>query len=96
MRISFLPKLWIVEAFTARQCPQVNTDFENADTLCMINFIIEILDIFAKKSAFHENGRWSNIALQNVSLLPCKIVACLGGNYKDIYAEREKNNKEIT
>ncbi|SRR6266542_975698 len=95
-----------VEAFAKRQHPEVKTDFENADTLCMINFVIDNIEIFMKKSAFHtknnenplelfkdykksvrhqmahgiasENGRWNDIALQNVSLLSCKIVKCLG------------------
>jgi len=95
-----------VEAFAKKQRPKIKADFENADTLCMINFIIENIDIFMKKSVFHtenkenpleilrdykksvrnhmahaiasENGRWTDIELQNVSLLSCKIVKCLG------------------
>jgi hypothetical protein len=92
-----------VEAFAKKQRPKIKPDFENADTLCMINFIIENIEIFTKKSAFNnenplelfkdykksvrnkmahgvagENGRWSDIELQNVSLLSCKIVKCLG------------------
>ncbi|CAG8632337.1 488_t:CDS:2 [Acaulospora colombiana] len=114
-----------VESFAARQNPKVNKDFGNADTLCILNFIIDNIEIFTTKSVFHgtnsenaieifkeykkdvrhkmahgivnENGRWSDLALQNVSLLACKVVECLNGNYEYtcIYAEREKLNAEI-
>ncbi len=98
-----------VESFAARQRPKVNKDFGNADTLCMLNFIIENIKIFTTTSVFHgtnsanaieifkeykknvrhkmahgivnENGRWSDLALQNVSFLACKVVECLSKQF---------------
>nr|CAG8639632.1 505_t:CDS:2 [Entrophospora candida] len=43
----------VVEKFMAKQHPPVSTDFSNADLLCMLNFIIENINIFLKKSVFH-------------------------------------------
>ncbi|CAG8706412.1 5506_t:CDS:2, partial [Cetraspora pellucida] len=45
--------LEVVERFVAKQRPPVSTDFNNADLLCMLNFLIENINIFLKKSVFH-------------------------------------------
>ena len=73
----------------------------------MLNFIIENINIFLKKSVFHgtykanpvelltsfkkdvrnklahgttinEKGRWSDHALEHVTILTCEVVICLG------------------
>lgn len=46
----------IVKTFSKKQCPKIKTDFENADTLIMINFITENLIIFMNKSAFYNEN----------------------------------------
>ncbi|RGB36874.1 hypothetical protein C1646_757564 [Rhizophagus diaphanus] len=45
--------------------------------------------------SMNEKGRWSDLAIQNVAHLSCQVVACIGGNYEDVYAFREKVNGEI-
>ncbi|CAG8491518.1 13216_t:CDS:2 [Dentiscutata heterogama] len=42
----------VVEGFAAKQRPPINPDFSNADTLNMLNFMIENIKIF-DKSVFH-------------------------------------------
>lgn len=42
----------VVEAFVARQHAPINKDFRDADVLCMLNFIIDHINIF-QSSAFH-------------------------------------------
>jgi hypothetical protein len=97
----------VVETFTKKRNPPISSDFRDADLLSMLNFIVEHVDIFLRKSVFHglykanpvkifkdfkENvrhkmahgismngeGRWSDLALQNVTYLSCHVVACLG------------------
>jgi hypothetical protein len=46
----------IVETFSKKQHPKVKTDFENADTLYMINFITKNVKIFMNKSAFYNEN----------------------------------------
>ncbi|CAI2188019.1 12172_t:CDS:2, partial [Funneliformis geosporum] len=50
----FVP-LDVVKSFCAKQHPPISTDFEDADLLCMINFIIENIKLFLKqrKPLFH-------------------------------------------
>ncbi|CAI2163927.1 830_t:CDS:2 [Funneliformis geosporum] len=94
-----------VEAFAKRQRPKIKPDFENADTLCMINFFIENIEIFTKK---YENplelfkdykksvrNKW-RMELQ-VKMVGGTIenfkTSC--GNYEDVYMKRKKLKKEI-
>jgi len=99
--------LEIVESFADKQRPPISKDFCNADLLCMLNFILENITIFSKKSVFHGQykanpaellidfkkkvrnklahgivvsgkGRWSDHALQHVSILACEVIICLG------------------
>jgi len=49
---SIIP-LEVVESFASKQRPPVSLDFRNADLLCMLNFLIENINIFLKKSVFH-------------------------------------------
>ncbi|KAF0519111.1 hypothetical protein F8M41_016631 [Gigaspora margarita] len=113
----------VVEGFASKQRPPINPDFSNADTLNMLNFIIENIKIF-DKSVFHgqhksapvnlfknfknnvrhkmahgilidQKGRWSDHTLQNVAILACDVVTCLGGNYKELYAIKERLDNEI-
>ncbi|CAG8838405.1 2168_t:CDS:2, partial [Gigaspora margarita] len=79
----------VVEGFASKQRPPINPDFSNADTLNMLNFIIENIKIFDK------SGRWSDHTLQNVAILACDVVTCLGGNYKELYAIKERLDNEI-
>ncbi|RHZ80838.1 hypothetical protein Glove_131g49 [Diversispora epigaea] len=103
--------------------PSINADFSNADTLNMLNFVIENIKIF-DKSVFHgqhksapvelfknfknnvrnkvahgtlidKKGRWSDHALQNITILVCDVVTCLGGNYKGLYAIKERFDNKI-
>ncbi|RHZ77811.1 hypothetical protein Glove_172g53 [Diversispora epigaea] len=113
----------VVKSFAAKQHPPINTDFSNADTLNMINFVIENIKTF-DKSVFHgqhksapvelfknfknnvrnkvahgtlidKKGRWSDHALQNIAILACDVVTCLGGNYKELYAIKERLDSKI-
>ncbi|CAG8614531.1 4877_t:CDS:2, partial [Racocetra fulgida] len=45
--------LEVVERFVTKQHSPVSTDFNNADLLCILNFLIENINIFLKKSVFH-------------------------------------------
>ncbi|CAG8594644.1 20664_t:CDS:2, partial [Dentiscutata erythropus] len=103
--------------------PPINPDFGNADTLNMLNFIIENIKLF-DKSVFHgqhksapinlfknfknnvrhkmahgilidQKGRWSDHALQNVAILACDVVTCLGGNYEELYTIKERLGNKI-
>ncbi|CAG8669199.1 13721_t:CDS:2, partial [Acaulospora morrowiae] len=40
--------------------------------------------------------RWSDHALQHVSILACEVIICLGGNYEEVFANREDVDSEIT
>ncbi|RHZ74076.1 hypothetical protein Glove_227g103 [Diversispora epigaea] len=120
---SIIP-LEAVEKFVAKQHPPVSTDFSNADLLCMLNFIIENINIFLKKSVFHgqfkanpvelltnfkrnvrnklaheivigEKGRWSDHALQHVTILACEVIICIGGNYEEVFVKKENVDNEI-
>lgn len=97
----------VVMDFVSKQRPPVNIDFSNADLLCMLNFIIDNINIFIRVSAFHgqyktrpvelfsnfkknvrnkmahgivtdDKGRWNDHSLQNVAILACEIVICVG------------------
>ncbi|RIA87680.1 hypothetical protein C1645_274236 [Glomus cerebriforme] len=46
----------IVKTFSKKQRLKIKTDFENADTLTMINFITENLIIFMNKSVFYNEN----------------------------------------
>uniref|UniRef100_U9UH05 Uncharacterized protein n=1 Tax=Rhizophagus irregularis (strain DAOM 181602 / DAOM 197198 / MUCL 43194) TaxID=747089 RepID=U9UH05_RHIID len=83
----------VVMDFVSKQRPPVNIDFSNADLLCMLNFIIDNINIFIRVSAFH--GRWNDHSLQNVAILACEIVICVGGNHEDICAYKENVDNEI-
>ncbi|CAB4496328.1 unnamed protein product [Rhizophagus irregularis] len=114
----------IVEKFVAKQRPPISKDFRNADLLCMLNFIIENIKIFSKKSLFHGKykanptellmnfkknvrhkvahgivingkGRWCDHSLQDVSILACEVIVCLGGNYEEALSNKENIDKEI-
>ncbi|CAB4405524.1 unnamed protein product [Rhizophagus irregularis] len=103
----------VVMDFVFKQRPPVNIDFSNADLLCMLNFIIDNINIFIRVLAFHgqyktrpvelfsnfkknvrnkmvhgivtdDKGRWNNHSLQNVAILACEIIICVGGNHEDI------------
>lgn len=43
----------VVDKFVSRQQICVSKDFRNADLLCLLNFIIENVKMFSKKSLFH-------------------------------------------
>ncbi|CAB4483686.1 hypothetical protein RhiirA5_421535 [Rhizophagus irregularis] len=83
----------VVMDFVSKQRPPVNIDFSNADLLCMLNFIIDNINIFIRVSAFH--GRWNDHSLQNVAILACEIIICVGGNHEDICAYKENVDNEI-
>ncbi|CAG8516782.1 16554_t:CDS:2 [Acaulospora colombiana] len=116
--------LEIVESFADKQRPPISKDFSNADLLCMLNFILENIAIFSKKSVFHGQyktnpaellinfkknvrnklahgivvsgkGRWSDHALQHVSIFACEVIICLGGNYEEVFANKEDIDSEI-
>ncbi|CAB4409323.1 unnamed protein product [Rhizophagus irregularis] len=64
---------------------------------------IELLKDF-KKDVRHKNahgivennkGRWCDLSLQRVVHLTCEVVTCLGSDYKEVYAAKEKFDDEI-
>ncbi|CAI2179205.1 9990_t:CDS:2, partial [Funneliformis geosporum] len=73
----------------------------------LYKFLIDNEHIIPSKSTFH--GRYksdstgllinfkknSDLALQNVVYLACEIVACLGGNYQEVYGNKENFDDEI-
>ncbi|CAG8617022.1 5279_t:CDS:2, partial [Cetraspora pellucida] len=95
----------IIEGFATKQRPPINPDFSNADTLNMLNFMIENIKIFDKLNnvrhkmahgiLIDQKGRWSDHALQNVAILACDVITCLGGNYKELYAIKERLDNAI-
>ncbi|CAI2196106.1 9998_t:CDS:2 [Funneliformis geosporum] len=42
-----------------------------------------------------DKGRWSDHSLQNVAILVCEVVICVGSNYEDISAYKENVDSEI-
>ncbi|CAJ0917307.1 12341_t:CDS:2 [Entrophospora sp. SA101] len=82
-----------VKAFVAKQCSPISRDFCNADLLCMLNFILENINIFLKESVFH--GHWSDHALQDVAILACEVIICFGRNYEEAFASKENVDNEI-
>lgn len=54
----------VVEIFASKQYPPINPDFSNADTLSMLNFIIENIKIF-EKSVFHGQHKTNPAELFN-------------------------------
>ncbi|CAG8799985.1 6010_t:CDS:2, partial [Gigaspora rosea] len=42
-----------------------------------------------------QKGRWSDHVLQNVAILACDVVTCLGGDYKELYAIKERLDNAI-
>ena len=53
----------VVKSFCEKQRPPVSTDFGDADLLCMINFVIENVKHFSKKSLFHGKYKANPIEL---------------------------------
>nr|CAG8525354.1 11241_t:CDS:2 [Entrophospora candida] len=81
----------------------INPDFDNADTQCMLNFIIENIKIFDKSvfpwnrvahgTLIDQKGQWSDHKLQYIAILACNVVTC--DNYKELHAIKEKLDNKI-
>ncbi|CAI2197186.1 19472_t:CDS:2, partial [Funneliformis geosporum] len=61
----------------------------------LINFKNNVRNQMAHGIIIDEKGRWSDLALQNVAHLACEIVACLGGDYQEVYGNKENFDDEI-
>ncbi|CAG8733761.1 27942_t:CDS:2 [Dentiscutata erythropus] len=108
----------VIKGFASKQYLLINPNFSNADTLNMLNFIIENINLF-DKSVFHsqhksalinlfknfknnvrykmaysilidQKGRWSNHALQNVTILACDVVT-----YLEVNETKKKSKQKI-
>ncbi|CAG8744735.1 9617_t:CDS:2, partial [Racocetra fulgida] len=94
--------LEVVENFCSKQRPPVNTDFSNADLLCMLNFMIENIKIFLKNAVFHGQFKANPVELltnfkKNVrnKVAHGIVVDEKGGNYEEALAKKENVDSEI-
>ncbi|CAG8485475.1 4704_t:CDS:2 [Gigaspora margarita] len=75
----------VVKNFAANQTPPINHDFRDAD----------VRHKNAHGVVEDNKRRWCDLDLKRVVHLTCKVVACLGSDYKEAYTAKEEFENEI-